>query len=339
MGIGSPNAVLDLTKPVLSLRNQVKNDVIQQEFLYRAKLLNKNKNKRGSTLINPGPKSVVSAPAQRKRVKTREDTRPKLNNKENSSSPKRQKRGKHSKSPSMPQADSKERNIRIRKKKKSKAENRIEELAQAGDRDESPEKSEGKKSIRRSKEKRSVISNQSYNFSQRPHIKGHGLSPPNIAYIQVSEGQEPLETYSANTPMTYDVGGGMFGMNLNDESAIDPQEFGINIRSNITNFEDTAKKSHKVEIIDWADSQIFQMVLDGDIELNKEKNNMYFRFEEVDYIVHMMKKRYRDFKTASALMPFFRKGKNTLEMLMNSLEIGHVYAKVDFNYQEITLEN
>lgn len=223
----------------------------------------------------------------------------------------------------------------------------LAQFAQAGDKKESPEKSsEREKSIRKSKKKLSVASNQSFNLNNFQNQYIPGLSPPNMAYVQVSEGQEPLETYSANTPMTYDVGG-MFGINLNDDgklsnyskSIYEGQENCINIRSSLTNFHDTASKPHKVDIIDWSESQIFQMVLEGDIELNKSQSNKFFTYEEIEYIVHMMKKRYRDFKSTSALMPFFKKGKNTLEMLMASLDIPHIYDKVDRNYAEITLEN
>lgn len=125
MGISSPNAVLDLTKPVLSLRNQVKHDVVQREFINRAnKLKLAAKNKRGSTLVHNGNASVVSAPAQRKRVKTREDSRPRFKNRDLDHETKPAK-SKKSKSPSHTRVDSNGRQIRIRKKKRSKASNKI----------------------------------------------------------------------------------------------------------------------------------------------------------------------------------------------------------------------
>lgn len=125
--------------------------------------------------------------------------------------------------------------------------------------------------------------------------------------------------------MTYETGG-IFGMNLGDKSSM-------------SYFTETAQKHHKVKVIDWAESHLFQMVLDGDIELNPQNSNKFFKPEEIDYIVHMMKKRYRDFKTTDMLTPFFKKGKSTLKLLMESLEIGDLYGKVDMNYGEITLEN
>lgn len=149
------------------------------------------------------------------------------------------------------------------------------------------------------------------------------LSPVGNSFLQVDDGQEQPEIYDINTPMGNE----------------NPGIFNINIKSSMSNFTEIAQTFHKVKAIDWEESAIFQMVLDGNIELNQDKNNKYFNFDEIDYIVHMMKKRYRDFKTTDMLNPFFRKGKNTLELLMGSLEIGQLYGKIDMNYSHITLEN
>ena len=53
----------------------------------------------------------------------------------------------------------------------------------------------------------------------------------------------------------------------------------------------------------------------------------------------MMRKRYKDFKTNDMLGPFFIKGKNTLKLLLDSLDMEFLYDKIQAEYTEITLEN
>jgi len=184
-----------------------------------------------------------------------------------------------------------------------------------------------------------VRPNQTSIGLHQENIFHSNMNVPNVPYINVEEGTEVSHKMVVQTPLSTEMGG-MFGMNLNEDSFVDPP--GINIRSSNSQFENMTNKTYKVPIVDWANSQIFQMVLDGNIELNLENSNRFFKSDEIDYIVQMMKKRYKDFKTTDMLMPFFRKGKNTLKMLMDSLEIGRdssIYEKIDHNYSEITLEN
>lgn len=48
------------------------------------------------------------------------------------------------------------------------------------------------------------------------------------------------------------------------------------------------------------------MVLNGDTELNKNMEKKYFLRDELDYIIEMMQKRYKDFKSNDLLKPFFK---------------------------------
>lgn len=128
---------------------------------------------------------------------------------------------------------------------------------------------------------------------------------PKREFPKISERAENLDRYGETSPINYEMGG-IFGMNMNEESVKDVREEGINVRTSHSNFSDPADNGQKIEIVDWAKSKIFQQVLDGDIGINKERKNIYFQPEEVDYIIEMMRKRYRDFKTNDMLKPFFK---------------------------------
>jgi hypothetical protein len=334
MGIHSPNAVLDLTKPILSLRNQ--DESIQREFVNKAKELKlAAQSKRGSTILPVGNRSVISAQYSKTRVRTREGKRLKRNNNDletGNLKSKSKKKKSHSRSPSNVRPTSKGLKIR-KKKKRSKMSEKVAKRAQAGSVERIDYKSD-QKSISPDSNKPNI---RSFGL-HHDNTKSSNISPPNFGYLKVEKENENEQNIGVTTPMTSEIGG-IFGMNMNDESFNESNGFGINILGSKSQFTDYNAKSHKIPIIDWADSQIFQMVLNGNTELNKDSSNRFFKPDEIDYIVHMMKKRYKDFKTTDMLMPFFRKGKNTLQLLMDSLEIGQIYEKIDTNYQEITLEN
>ena len=102
--------------------------------------------------------------------------------------------------------------------------------------------------------------------------------------------------------------GGIFGINLDDASIQDIREFGINIRGSPSTFSGDGVEvpKHKIEVIDWANTELFKMVLNGDTELNKNMEKKYFLRDELDYIIEMMQKRYKDFKSNDLLKPFFK---------------------------------
>ena len=322
---------------MLSIRNLTK-DSVQKEFINQAKKLKvSSKSKRGSTMIPGSHASVGSIHRLRKRIKTREEKRPRNRNnlQEISLGAQNNDSKDYSKSPSEGRFRKQNKNLRIRKKRKSKASNHGFRKAQAGSRDESHDKSQDdlNSMTRESNLDKFNSQNQSFSMKHFNRKEINNLSPPENSYIQVDEHQDPNEYFNLNTPMNSDHPG-IFNMNGEENSGMP-----INIKSSMSHFTETAQKFHKVKVIDWEESEIFQMVLDGDTELNKEKSNKVFNLEEVDYIVLMMKKRYRDFKTTDMLNPFFRKGKNTLKMLMESLELGPLFGKIDMNYSHITLEN
>jgi hypothetical protein len=76
-------------------------------------------------------------------------------------------------------------------------------------------------------------------------------------------------------------------------------------------------------IIDWAFTPLFQKTLAEDTEFNKyvflisyyyyRENDLSIYVEkEVDYVIDMMKNKYKDFKRSDLMRPFFLKAQQTL---------------------------
>ena len=92
-------------------------------------------------------------------------------------------------------------------------------------------------------------------------------------HSKFSERREHSDNFASKTPYM-DENGGMFGLNLEETSFQDVKELGFSFKgSQSTNSRDgKTELKYRTEIIDWSKTKIFQMVLDGDIELNKEKD-------------------------------------------------------------------
>lgn len=67
------------------------------------------------------------------------------------------------------------------------------------------------------------------------------------------------------------------------------------------------KKHVKVPIIDWAFTQLFQKTIAKDTEFNKEQDINIYLEKEVDYVIDMMKNKYKDFKRSDIMRPFYLK--------------------------------
>ena len=63
-------------------------------------------------------------------------------------------------------------------------------------------------------------------------------------------------------------------------------------------------------------------MLAGDTEFNKDKDLRFFKETEIDYIIEMMKNRYRDFKRSEMTRPFYIKAMQTLEKVHDELDLG-----------------
>lgn len=189
-GMQSPSAVLDLTKPVLSLRNMTK-DSVHKEFVNKARQLKlASKGKRGSTMISVGTTSVISAQESRTRIRTREGKRPFRGRDFPDTITEVSRRKGHKKSPSDARPGSKNRNLRIKKKKMSKVSNKLPRRDQAGEKIHSPEKSEDSKSHSQSR----LQLSQNHSFSMK-HMNNQldYLNPPKPAYIQIEEPQNQVD--------------------------------------------------------------------------------------------------------------------------------------------------
>jgi hypothetical protein len=68
---------------------------------------------------------------------------------------------------------------------------------------------------------------------------------------------------------------------------------------------------------------------------NRDNDNHIFSKSEVDYVIEMMRNRYRDFKKSEMMKPFFMKGLTTLKALANSLSLPLIYERIKANYHEV----
>ena len=72
------------------------------------------------------------------------------------------------------------------------------------------------------------------------------------------------------------------------------------------------KKPINIPIIDWSGTQLFRKALQEDLDFNKEQDLSLFVEKEVDYVLDMMKTKYKDFKRSDIMRPFYLKAVQTL---------------------------
>lgn len=66
----------------------------------------------------------------------------------------------------------------------------------------------------------------------------------------------------------------------------------------------------------------------------------YFTEREVEYVMDMMKNRYKDFKKSDMVRPFFIKAMQTLEVLCAEMGIEGLYQKVHQQFNnDVNIEN
>lgn len=68
-------------------------------------------------------------------------------------------------------------------------------------------------------------------------------------------------------------------------------------------------------VVDWAFTPMFTRALNDDISFNTEKDIQIYEEKEVDYVIDMMKNKYKDFKRSEIMRPFYLKAQITLETL------------------------
>ena len=59
--------------------------------------------------------------------------------------------------------------------------------------------------------------------------------------------------------------------------------------------------------MDWAYTLLFARILSKDTEFNPEQDISLYVEKEVDYVIDMMKNKYKDFKRSEIIRPFFLK--------------------------------
>lgn len=70
---------------------------------------------------------------------------------------------------------------------------------------------------------------------------------------------------------------------------------------------------------------------------SSERNPAYYNEKDVDYILEMLKHKYREFKNSALTKPFFLKARNTLEKIMKDLTIAPQYENLERKYFEVRL--
>ena len=99
------------------------------------------------------------------------------------------------------------------------------------------------------------------------------------------------------------------------------------------------KKKLMTPIIDWAYTPMFQRVIRDDITFNREKDLTMYEEKEVDYVIDMMKNKYKDFKRSDIMRPFYLKAQLTLKELFTEQAQDNLFQKLMHKYREITIEN
>ena len=61
--------------------------------------------------------------------------------------------------------------------------------------------------------------------------------------------------------------------------------------------------------------------------------------KEVDYVIDMMKNKYKDFKRSDLMKPFYLKAQMTLKELFSEQCHDSLFEKLMYKYKEVTIEN
>ena len=58
---------------------------------------------------------------------------------------------------------------------------------------------------------------------------------------------------------------------------------------------------------------------------NAEKDLSFYNEMDIEYILEMLKEKYRDFKKSELLKPFFKKASTTLKKVMEEMSMGQQF--------------
>ena len=81
---------------------------------------------------------------------------------------------------------------------------------------------------------------------------------------------------------------------------------------------------------DWKHSKIKAKVDQGIFLFNPDKDPTFFREDDIDYMVNMLRYNVKDFSTLPLLMPLFQKATLTLKILLSdeNLCLASIYDKL-----------
>jgi hypothetical protein len=92
-------------------------------------------------------------------------------------------------------------------------------------------------------------------------------------------------------------------------------------------------------VVDWAFTPLFTRALNNDFSFNHDQNNELYEEKEVDYVIDMMKNKYKDFKRSDIMRPFYLKAQLTLKALFVEQGQEQHFVRLMHKYKEITIEN
>jgi hypothetical protein len=69
-------------------------------------------------------------------------------------------------------------------------------------------------------------------------------------------------------------------------------------------------------VVDWAFTPLFTRAINDDISFNVQKEMSMYEEKEVDYVIDMMKNKYKEFKRSDIMRPFYLKAQLTLKALL-----------------------
>lgn len=79
------------------------------------------------------------------------------------------------------------------------------------------------------------------------------------------------------------------------------------------------RRHQKIVIGDWAKSSLKKQVDNGSLAFNEDRDPTFFREDEVDYMIHLLRYSTKDFTTLELIKPPFNKALSTLDKLMTEL--------------------
>jgi hypothetical protein len=107
-------------------------------------------------------------------------------------------------------------------------------------------------------------------------------------------------------------GGDLKGCNFDDcYSSNESEEAAMERRKKL------AHSKMLLPVVDWAFTPLFTRALNNDSTFNQDhlQSNELYEEKEVDYVIDMMKNKYREFKRSDIMRPFYLKAQLTLKAL------------------------